>query len=95
MGKAAARKTLGASFRIKAPTGAPVPIAPSQEFRLGKGTGILVQRAPARLTSGSERREIAQSRRARGFTVYPKGKAVFGIPIIKKTKGGLKNPFTL
>lgn len=84
IGKRAARQTLGASFRIRTPEGKPIPLIPSQEFRLGKGQGILVQRATTRLSSMGERTEIAASRRSAGFTVYPKGKTSFGFPVISK-----------
>lgn len=84
IGKSAARQTLGASFRIRKPTGELFSLQPSQEFRLGKTPGTLVQRSIVRLTSGSERREIAASRRTKGLTVYPKGKSIFGMPIINK-----------
>lgn len=66
IGKSAARQTLGASFRIRTPKGNYVPLSPSEEFRLGKGTGILVQRAPKRLSSIGERVEIIKSRRNTG-----------------------------
>lgn len=88
IGKAAARKTLGASFRIRAPPrriGRLVPLVPSQEFRTNKEFGVLVQRSRARLSSYPERKEIEASRKARGFTVYPKSQKIFGIPTIKKT----------
>jgi hypothetical protein len=92
VGKKAARQTLGASFRIRKPTGAIFPIQPTQEFRLGKGEGILVQGSRVRLSSGFERKEIARSRIFTGHTIYPKGsKNLFGMTKITKTT---KNPFT-
>lgn len=65
VGKKLARETLGASFRVKeARTGKFVKLAPSQEFRPSKRDSfILVQKAPARLSSLGERREIKKARR--------------------------------
>jgi len=92
VGKKAARQTLGASFRIRKPTGAIFPIQPTQEFRLGKGEGILVQGSRVRLSSGFERQEIARTRVFKGMTIYPKGsKNLFGMAKITKTT---KSPFT-
>jgi hypothetical protein len=68
IGKRAARQTLGASIRVKGPRGF-IPFAPQQEFRLGrmgKEPFTLVQRAPARLSSLGERREIKRTRTKKG-----------------------------
>ena len=65
IGKLKARKTLGASFRIKSDKGY-LSFKPSEEFGLGskgRDSTILVQRATSRLSSRPERLEIIKSRR--------------------------------
>lgn len=65
IGKTEARKTLAASFRIKSPKGY-LSLQPTQEFRRSKSSRdnfSLIQIAPSRLSSYSERREIISSRR--------------------------------
>jgi len=65
IGKASARRTLGASFRIKSAKGY-LTLQPTQEFRKSKSYKdpfSLIQVPTARLSSQSERLEIKQSRR--------------------------------
>ena len=62
IGKTSARQTLGASIRVRTPTGF-LAFRPSEEFRLSKKSpNILVQRMATRLSSFGEKREIKQSR---------------------------------
>lgn len=64
-GKQYARRTLGASLRVKGPAGF-VPLAPAGEFRLGKKEPFtLVQKQRQRLVSAGERFEIVQARKGR------------------------------
>ena len=63
--KQAARQTLGASFRVKGEKGY-LGLKPGEEFRLGRGkdSGItLVQRAPSRIKTLGEIKEIKLARR--------------------------------
>lgn len=67
IGKAEARKTLAASFRIKGPKGY-LSLQPTQEFRKSKQMKdpfSLIQVSRARLTSPTERKEIQRAKKSR------------------------------
>lgn len=67
LGKQAARSTLGASIRVRGEKGY-VQLKPSEEFRMGRGkeAGItIVQRAPSRIKSIGEIKEIKLARRGK------------------------------
>jgi hypothetical protein len=71
LGKEAARRTLGASIRVKTPKGSYLTFAPSDEFRLSKKSPtVLVQRQGARLTTATERKEFKMARKAKRFSIW-------------------------
>lgn len=71
IGKTAARGSLSASFRVKGNKGL-LALKPQEEFRQGKKNPfVLVQKAPSRLNSLTERKAIVSSRRPKGgFSMF-------------------------